>query len=230
MGCLQLLGDAATLLDECGRTQRLGQRTRNIGPMLCCCGTALTRKKVRFMVRSILSAVLMAAIAPPALTAVDPPALGRTATPEDIRRVDIDVMPDGRGLPRGEGRVSAGAAIYADRCEACHGAGGSGGPNGSLAGAPLYTPRELAADRSLEKTVGNYWPYATTLFDYIRRAMPFDRPGSLSDAEVYDLTAYILHLNGLVDASQTVDRESLPQIEMPAKRYFDAAAVRRDAR
>ncbi len=175
------------------------------------------------MLRRFVSAVVVALLAQSAVADNETPALGRAAAPEDIERIDIDIMPDGRGLPSGEGRVSDGAALYADKCQACHGANGHGGPNGSLAGEPLHTPQELAADRSLKKTVGNYWPHATTLFDYIRRAMPYDKPGSLTDAEVYDLTAYILNLNGLVDDSEVVTRESLPRIEMPAQRYFRSA-------
>lgn len=181
------------------------------------------------MVRSILGAMLMAMFAR-AVCADEAPALGRTATPEDIRRIDVDVMPDGRGLPRGKGRVPAGAEIYREKCEACHGVEGRGGPNGALAGEPLHTPRELAADRSLNKTVGNYWPYATTLFDYVRRAMPYDRPGSLANEEVYDLTAYILYLNGLIDVSHSLDHESLPRVQMPAQRYFEAARAGGDVR
>ena len=180
------------------------------------------------MLRSILCSLLLAVIARSALAANDAPGLGRAATPEDIERIDVDIMPDGRGLPRGEGRVAAGEGIYAEKCEACHGVDGHGGPNGSLAGEALFTPAELAADRSLKKTVGNYWPYATTLFDYIRRAMPYDRPGSLSDGEVYDLTAYILHLNGLFEASDVLDRDSLPRVEMPAKRYFRSSQEMHD--
>jgi cytochrome c len=167
---------------------------------------------------------MLAVFPQPAVFAGETPALGRAVTADEIRRIDVDIMPDGRGLPPGEGRVSAGAGTYRQRCEACHGTDGQGGPGGSLAGEPLHRPEELAADRSRKKTVGNYWPHATTLFDYIRRAMPQDAPGSLTDAEVYDLTAYILHLNGLHAASDVLDRESLLGIEMPAKRFFQAAA------
>ena len=100
---------------------------------------------------------------------------------------------------------------------------GRDGPHGSLAGAPRYDANAFADDKSLERTVGNYWPYATSLFDYIRRAMPFDRPGSLDSDEVYAVTAYILFLNGLIEESTAIDRETLPQIEMPARKYFRAA-------
>ena len=149
--------------------------------------------------------------------------LGRTPTAAEINGVDIDVMPDGRGLPAGEGSVPRGEEIYQSACAHCHGSTGQGGAGGSLTGAPLYSPAELAADPSLLRTVGNYWPYATSLFDYIRRAMPFDRPGSLTDDEVYAVTAYLLYLNGLVERSVVVDGDTLSRVEMPARRYFKPA-------
>ena len=149
--------------------------------------------------------------------------IGKTPTAAEIERIDIDVMPDGRGLPGGSGTAKAGQALYDSSCSHCHGPAGRGGPHGSLAGAPRYSPNEFADDKSLERTVGNYWPYATSLFDYIRRAMPFDNPGSLDSDEVYDLTAYILYLNGLLDESTVIDRDTLPRVEMPAKPYFRSA-------
>lgn len=176
------------------------------------------------MVRAVKGALLLMALVADGAFADDTPALGLDVTDEEIRRIDIDVMPDGRGLPPGEGRVAVGAEIYGSKCEACHGVRGHGGASGSLAGEPLHSPADLAGDRSLKKTVGNYWPHATTLFDYIRRAMPQDAPGSLTDTEVYHLTAYILHLNGLLTESEVLDQESLPGIEMPARRYFKSAA------
>ena len=137
-----------------------------------------------------------------------------------IQRIDIDVLPDGRGLPGGSGDITVGKAVYERTCQHCHGEQGHGGPHGSLAGEPLYDPGELAADPKLKRTVGNYWPYATTVFDYIRRAMPFDRPGSLGDDEVYAVTAYVLYLNGLLDEDAVLDAQTLPGIEMPAKSFF----------
>lgn len=152
--------------------------------------------------------------------------LGRTPTEGEISVVDIDVMPDGRGLPAGEGSVARGEALYESGCAQCHGVAGQGGVGGALAGAARYTPAELAADPSLERTVGNYWPYATSLFDYIRRAMPFDQPGSLADDEVYALTAYLLYLNALVDGSAVINRDTLPRVEMPARRFYVPASRR----
>jgi S-disulfanyl-L-cysteine oxidoreductase SoxD len=146
--------------------------------------------------------------------------LGRAATPEEIAALDIDVMPDGTGLPPGEGTVAAGAALYAARCAQCHGAAGEGvrGAGDVLAGwshADIFdAPGEAGNER--KKTIGSYWPFATTLFDYIRRAMPFDRPGSLTDPEVYAVTAYLLQLNGIIPADAVIDARILPAVRMPA--------------
>ena len=175
-------------------------------------------------------AVALASSVPAVSDSPDRYGIGSTPTPSEIERVNIDVMPDGRGLPEGTGTAAAGQALYEAACGQCHGPAGRGGPHGSLAGAPRYSPGEFADTKSLERTVGNYWPYATSLFDYIRRAMPFDRPGSLDSDEVYAVTAYILFLNGLIDESTAIDRESLPQVEMPARKYFIAAGRQGAAR
>ena len=154
----------------------------------------------------------------------EPYGLGTAAQPAEVRAVDIAIMPDGRGLPDGQGSVQTGEAIYAASCSHCHGALGVGGPHGSLAGERLYRPDELAADATLKRTIGNYWPYATSLFDYLRRAMPFDKPGSLDNQSVYAVTAYLLYLNGLLDASATIDRHTLPEVQMPARPFFTPAS------
>ena len=125
---------------------------------------------------------------------------GRPAGEADIAPWDIDVGPDGEGLPEGSGTPAAGAAVYATKCAHCHGLEGEGGANDRL-----VTP----ADGSAGRTIGAYWPYATTLFDYVRRAMPYDRPGSLTDQEVYDVTAWLLLQNGLIEAGDRVDRSTL---------------------
>jgi S-disulfanyl-L-cysteine oxidoreductase SoxD len=139
---------------------------------------------------------------------------GRKATQAEIDRLDIDVRPDGKGLPKGEGISAKGKVIFEAKCVACHGAGGIGGPNGSL--VTNKTPTE----KRREKTIGNYWPYATTVFDYIRRAMPFNQPGSLSNEEVYHLTAYLLNANGIIDEKAVINAQTLPKVEMPAKNLF----------
>ncbi|WP_420150493.1 c-type cytochrome [Spirosoma sp.] len=139
---------------------------------------------------------------------------GRLATQAEITRLDIDVRPDGKGLPPGEGRAATGKAIFAQKCAACHGAGGVGGPNGSL-----VTTTDATRKRP-EKTIGNYWPYATTVFDYIRRAMPFSEPGSLTNEEVYNLTAYLLNANGIIDEKAVMNAQTLPNVVMPAQKLF----------
>jgi cytochrome c len=149
-------------------------------------------------------------------------ALGRPATPGEIAARDVDVGPDGAGLPRGHGSASEGTAIYAKQCAACHGANGEG-----IAPYPRLVGRDPAAegfgfgrDPRLVRTIGNYWPYATTVFDYIRRAMPQNAPGSLSDDEVYAVTAYLLAANQIVPAGTTLDSASLAAVKMPAAGRF----------
>ena len=147
--------------------------------------------------------------------------LGRVASVAEIARWDHDVMPDGTGLPDGRGSVEEGRALYATLCAKCHGADGEGGPFDRLVGRPEGAdPFPFAEDPRAPRTIGSYWPFATTLFDYTRRAMPSDRPGSLRDDEVYALTAYLLHLNGLVAGDAVLDRETLPEIAMPARERF----------
>ncbi len=139
---------------------------------------------------------------------------GRPATETQITALDIDVRPDGLGLPAGSGTATAGAMIFAAKCAACHGAGGIGGPNGSLV---VTTPQP---GKRTEKVIGNYWPYATTVFDYIRRAMPFNAPGSLTNEEVYALTAYLLTTNKVLDGKTVLNAKTLPNVVMPAQSLF----------
>ena len=156
-------------------------------------------------------------------TAADTPArygIGRTATPADIAAWDDDVMPDGSGLPSGSGTSSDGATIFAARCAGCHGKTGKEGPNDVLVGAEPRQGFPFSKEPNLPHTIGNYWPYATTVFDYIRRAMPPDSPGSLSDADVYNLTAFLLHANDLIQADAVIDATTLPKVKMPALEHF----------
>lgn len=146
--------------------------------------------------------------------------IGRTPSAIEIEEWDIDVMPDGEGLPVGKGSVDAGRALYAQQCQHCHGEDGRGGPFDVLVGRLPGDVFPFAEDPSVPRTIGSYWPYATTLFDYTRRAMPADRPGSLGDDEVYSLTAYLLYMNGLVEADAELDRESLPGVVMPVRDRF----------
>lgn len=146
--------------------------------------------------------------------------IGRAATPSEIAAWDIDVNPKGEGLPPGSGTHASGAAVYAAKCALCHGIKGEGlPPNPRLVGRE---PREFtfAEDRALVKTVGNYWPYATTLFDYTRRAMPQTAPGSLTPDETYGVVAWMLAENEIIPPGQVVDAASLPNVVMPARDRF----------
>lgn len=141
-------------------------------------------------------------------------ALGRQATEDEISALDIDIMPDGRGLPTGSGTPRAGAELYKVRCAACHGVQGEGTPLGAAL---------IAADPETgfnQRVVGHFWPHATTAFDYVRRAMPWDRPGTLSNSEVYSVVAYILAENGVIAHDAVLDAESLKAIKMPALDRF----------
>jgi cytochrome c len=146
------------------------------------------------------------------------PALGRHATREEIAALDIDVAPDGAGLPSGRGTAAEGAAAYALRCAHCHGAAGEGGAADRLVGGvgSLTSAQPLL-------TTGSFWPYATTLFDYLRRAMPYDSPGTLSADEVYALTAFLLERNGVMPADARLDAATLPAVRMPNRDGFESA-------
>ncbi len=145
---------------------------------------------------------------------------GRLATPSEIAAWDIDIMADGEGLPVGSGDVVTGRALYATACARCHGESGQGGPFDPLVGRIPEDAFPFADDPRIRKTIGNYWPWATTIFDYTRRAMPQDRPGSLTNDEVYSLTAYLLFMNDLLDAEAVLDRDSLPKVVMPSQQRF----------
>jgi cytochrome c len=142
---------------------------------------------------------------------------GRPATPADIAAWNIDVAPDGKNLPPGRGGVARGSEVFALQCAACHGARGEGGVGDKLAGGQgtLATPTPI-------KTVGSYWPYATTLFDYIRRAMPLNAPQSLSNDDVYAVSAYVLYLNAVIDEAAVLDATTLPAVKMPNRDGFIA--------
>lgn len=143
---------------------------------------------------------------------------GEAATPEMIAGWDIDVSPDGRGLPPGSGSVADGEILYDAQCASCHGTFGEGAGRWPVLSGGAGS---LAQDRP-EKTVGSFWPYAGTLWDYVRRAMPYYEPQSLDDAEVYAVVAYLLYLNDLVEPGFVLTRENLPDIEMPNHAGFIA--------
>jgi cytochrome c len=159
----------------------------------------------------IAGALVISALISPAL-AYD---FGRPATPEEINLWDIDVRPDGKGLPEGSGTVAHGKDAFAENCAACHGDKGHGGPKDRLVGGE----GTLASDNPI-KTVGSFWPYATTLFDYIHRAMPYQAPGSLSVDDTYAVAAYILNLNGILLADGKLDQATLPTVKMPNRNGF----------
>jgi S-disulfanyl-L-cysteine oxidoreductase SoxD len=149
--------------------------------------------------------------------------IGQVASPAQIAGWDIDVRADGQGLPPGHGSVRDGEKIFAETCAACHGARGEGKPADRLVGGfgTLATSKPV-------RTVGSYWPYATTLFDYIRRAMPFNAPQSLTADQVYAVSAYILYLNNVVPENTVLDATSLPTVQMPNRHGFTSPDPRPD--
>lgn len=146
--------------------------------------------------------------------------LGRPASPDEIRRLDIDVMPDGTGLPGGRGTAEEGAVTYAAKCASCHGKSGEGAAFDRLVATDAGDGFAFGRDPGLVRAIGNYWPYATTLYDYTARSMPFVQPGSLTPDEVYGLVAYLLAQNGIVARDAVMDRTSLPKVVMPARDQF----------
>jgi cytochrome c len=165
----------------------------------------------------IASAIVFAAAA--TLAAQSPKfGVGRPPTPDEVRGLGAAIAPDGGGLPEGSGTVAEGRAVYAARCASCHGPGGEGaGVGAALVGGKgtLATARPL-------KTVGSFWPYATTVWDYVNRAMPFDQPGLLKQEEVYAVVAYILNLNGIVADDAVMNNSTLPAVRMPNRDGFVA--------
>ena len=146
--------------------------------------------------------------------------IGRPATSAEIAAWDSDVRPDGTGLPAGQGNAIDGKVLYASKCQSCHGVDGVGGTFGSLVGRLPDDGFPFGREGTIPKTVGNYWPFATTLFDYIRRAMPFDAPGSLDSDEVYSLVAYLLNENKIIESGIELDKNNLANIRMPARDRF----------
>ena len=170
------------------------------------------------LISAALGVVSAAWVAAVALAAQSPTlGVGRPPTPEEIRELGSAIAPDGAGLPPGSGSVAAGRELFAARCARCHGPAGEGDVGPRLVGGrgTLRTPRPL-------KTVGSFWPYATTLWDYVNRAMPFDQPGRLTPPEVYAAVAYVLNLNGIVAADAVMDATSVPRVRMPNRDGFVA--------
>jgi len=137
------------------------------------------------------------------------------ASPSEVAAWDVSIPPDGTGLPPGRGTSAQGAIVYEHKCQNCHGERGAGQPNDRLVGG-----HGTLASKTPVRTVGSYWPYATTVFDYVRRAMPYTQSHSLSDNEVYAVTAYLLHLNGIIGESDAMSTDTLPKVKMPNRDNF----------
>jgi S-disulfanyl-L-cysteine oxidoreductase SoxD len=142
------------------------------------------------------------------------PNLGRPIDAADIAPWDISIQPDGKGLPAGGGTPAQGARIYAQKCAMCHGENAKGGNNAALVGGARI------ANMDSVRTIANFWPYSTTIFDFIRRAMPWQQPKTLTDNEVYALTAYILAENKLIRDNESMNAETLPKVKMPNRDGF----------
>jgi mono/diheme cytochrome c family protein len=187
------------------RKRSAGGRVRYFQPIAL--PGAADLKALAGLVLSVLAATAAAA-------SPEGPGLGRPASPEEIAARDGSVFPDGAGLPPGRGTAVEGRAVYESRCAACHGPKGMGGSAEELAGrSALNGPHP-------DKTVGNYWPYATTLFDFVRRSMPLDAPRSLSDDQVYAVAAYLLHINGIIGESEEMNASTLSKVVMPNRDGF----------
>ena len=160
----------------------------------------------------LIFAVALALASNPAFAQA--PNLGKPIEAGEITAWDISILPDGTGLPPGGGTPEQGAPIYVQKCFMCHGENGKGGVNAALVGGGPLTGMESP------KTIANFWPYATTLFDYVRRAMPWQQPRSLTNDEVYALTAYILALNKLIGENDEMNAKTLPKVKMPNRDGF----------
>ncbi|MBT4159778.1 MAG: cytochrome c [Gammaproteobacteria bacterium] len=158
--------------------------------------------------------------------------LGTPLTFAEIERFSISVYPDGENLPEGQGTAEEGKMLYRQRCAMCHGKSGTEGPSHRLAGSvglfsiwdPLRIKRIMETNGLLVMSTGQQWPYATTVFDFVRRAMPHTAPKSLTSNQVYALTAYILYLNDLIIENEVISRINLPGVEMPAAKRFEEAS------
>ena len=161
-----------------------------------------------------MSTLSLLAFLLPAAAFAAGPNLGEPLAPQEVAAWDIHILPDGTNLPKGSGTPAQGAAIYAQKCAHCHGEGAKGGVNAALVGAPPIKSIEAP------KTIANFWPYSTTLFDFIRRAMPWQNPRTLTDDEAYALTAFILAGNKLIGDKDVMNAQTLPKVYMPNRDGF----------
>ena len=166
--------------------------------------------------RLLLAALLLlAACATAQRVDAPPPKFGEPVSAAELARWDISIPPSGAGLPAGGGTAREGLKVYEAKCQSCHGAKGAGKPADALAGG-----MGTLASKTPMRTVGSYWPYATTLFDYVRRAMPLNNPLSLTDDETYAVSAYVLFINGIIGEDVAMNAQSLPQVKMPNREGF----------
>src|SRR5438067_13845672 len=163
----------------------------------------------------VFAAAALAACATPRPAGTPSPKFGEPVAAQQLTGFDISIPPSGAGLPPGSGTARDGLKVYEAKCLACHGAKGAGKPADALAGGV-----GSLATKAPVRTVGSYWPYATTLFDYVRRAMPITNPLSLTDDEVYAVSAYLLNLNGVIGPNDTMNAQTLAKVEMPNKNGF----------
>ncbi len=166
----------------------------------------MSTRNALLIVASVLTVASAVAVA------AEGPNLGRVATPEEIALWDISIGPEGASLPAGSGTPKQGEAVYTAKCLACHGENGAGKPNDQLGTLP--------GDKPPVKTVGSFWPYATTIFDYVRRAMPYNESKTLTNDELYAVTAYLLQLNGIIGEKDMIDAKTLPKVRMPNRDGF----------
>lgn len=164
---------------------------------------------------TILVLAVLSCVPATLVAAAEGPGLGVAASPATVAAADISIPPDGTGLPVGSGNAVEGEKIFLAKCSACHGEKGQEGLHDRLVGGQ----GSLATNRPV-KTVGSYWPYATTVFDYIRRTMPYYEPRSLTDPEVYAVTAYLLYLNDIIGRRDTMNATTLPKVKMPNRDNF----------
>lgn len=166
------------------------------------------------VVAAVAAAALAACVSQPPAPG-QRPAFGAAVSASEIARWDISIPPSGAGLPAGGGDAKRGESVYVAQCQACHGPKGAGKPADALVGGA----GSLATGKPM-RTVGSYWPYATTLFDYTRRAMPLNNPLSLANDDVYAVTAYVLYLNGIIGETAQMNAQTLPQVKMPNRDGF----------
>jgi S-disulfanyl-L-cysteine oxidoreductase SoxD len=176
---------------------------------------ACTMSRLKLWRGASILALLVATGATPVAAQLPTYGVGRPPTPEEVRAWDLTIPPDGQGLPPGKGTAALGRAVFAARCAACHGETGEDPNYSRLVGGQ----GTLATDEPIQ-TVGSFWQYATTLWSYIRRAQPFDNPGSLTPDQVYAVTAYLLYRNGIIGEQEVMDATTLPRVQMPNRDGF----------